>query len=102
MGFILKYKNHFIYTQKHKYLSRLFASVRHLLKLKSVHNPVISKNTKAFYKHANYLLGRNKRHNILNKDINSSENISDKLAVINFANISLLFLSQIIETQIVL
>ena len=47
-------------------------------KLKSVHNLLISKNAKAFYNHTNYLLGRNNHHDILIKDINYSEYLSDK------------------------
>ena len=50
----------------------------HLHKLKSVHNLLISKNAKAFYNHTNYLFGRNNHHDILIKDINYSEYLSDK------------------------
>ena len=62
----------------------MIASKCHLLKLKSVHNFLISKNTKAFYKHTDYLLGRNNHHDILIKDINSSEYISDKTSCNKF------------------
>ena len=60
------------------------ASECFLLKLKSVHDLLISKNTKAFCKHTNYLLGRNNRHDILTKDINSSEYIPDKTSCNKF------------------
>ena len=62
----------------------MIASECHLLKIKSVHNLLISKITKAYYKHTNYLLGRNNRHDILIKDINSSEYISDKTSCNKF------------------
>ena len=54
------------------------ASECHLHKLKSVHNLLISKNAKAFYNYTNYLLGRKNHHDILIKDIYSSEYLSDK------------------------
>ena len=62
----------------------MIASECHLLKLKSVHDLLISKNTKAFYKYTNYLLGKNNRHDILIKDINSPEYVSDKTSFNKF------------------
>ena len=62
-----------------------------MLKLKSVLNLLISKNIQAFYKHTNYLLGRNNRHDILKKILILLNIYQTKLAVIS-VNILLLFL----------